>query len=215
MKYIKNNVLDLGSKDSYIKFNLSTVIDYIYNQIPLDYAEMNKIYKNICTELDDSPEFQSNLTEDDEYVYKFNEILKKCYDEQEMTKRKIFDPDFLNYKLINELHIYLTKKSPKKLVIKSINSIKLVNNEGVNTDINGTTNVDWKLHFWPEFTIQNSECLTLHDIIIACYKIKSHKFENWYELYCNMFTEFYVFQNSNDKNIWKEIFAVIKFDHGC
>lgn len=53
---------------------------------------------------------------------------------------------------------------------------------GVNSDTRGTRPLDSHLKFHPSYTIERDHRITLHDFIIASYKIKSHKFENWYEL---------------------------------
>ncbi|AVL95246.1 hypothetical protein ma859 [Moumouvirus australiensis] len=216
MKYIIDNYLDLGEKESEIYFNLESIIRYIYCQIPLDYNKMNEIYKDVQVDycfdyirnnyIYGEPKFISNEMEDNKYIYKFKYELKEiCFLEEDN-----------NIELIREIHQYLTEKSPKNLILKDIHTIKLINDDGNNEEKGGVRNLDWKLHFWPEYIISSEDDLKLHDLIIAAYKIKSHKFETWFEMFSKI--------NSNDSIIWcfsknknkcKEITVVLDFDHGC
>lgn len=202
MKYIKNDKLYLGSKEQTIKNNLKEIIKYIYYQCPLDYDQMKQIYKYIETdcEYDDYDllyyEFETNLMQDNKYAY---ELIKDL------------DNTYKNEELINELHNYLLlTKSPKKLRLNNIRQIQLINNNGINKDSSGIRDLDWKLHFWDEYMINNDDNIRFHDLIIAVHKIKSHKFDNWYELYTNI-SEFHVLDHGYGKK--KDIIAVIKFDH--
>lgn len=88
----------------------------------------------------------------------------------------------------------------------NVEEINLYNKSGVNRDARGVRDVDWKLHFWNKYTCYNS--ITFHDLIVAAYKIRSHKFENNYELFCDVKT--YVFSSNGKYTI--NIFA--EFDHG-
>ncbi|BCS83705.1 hypothetical protein QLL95_gp0418 [Cotonvirus japonicus] len=201
MKYIKNNHLDLGTKESIISKNLISVIGYIYDNFSLNYKKMEKLYENV--EMDDDQNGPNPMT-DDKYIYKF----KYNYDFMNGNE------DTYNKKLLKELNEYLTNESPKKLKLEGIVKLTLMNDCGVNEDDRGTQPLDSKLHFWPEYVIYNDKNITFHDLIIASYKIKSHKFENWYEMYCSRLNEFYVLKNSDGKKINKEILAVVAFDHG-
>uniref|UniRef100_A0A6G6ABG9 Uncharacterized protein n=1 Tax=Borely moumouvirus TaxID=2712067 RepID=A0A6G6ABG9_9VIRU len=248
MKYITGNYLDLGKKESEIRYNLKSIIKYIYCQIPLDYDKMKKLYKHVKVDCDydfkkdddydylgpdfmpnemqddgcvcefeheldgfyfPGPDFMPNEMQDDEYVYKFKDELDEFYFPEPYLGEDI------NNELIREMHEFLIEKSPKKLILKDIRTIKLIKNKGVNEDRRGVRGLDWKLHFWPEYIISSKRSLKLHDLIVALYKIKSHKFEKWYEMFSRVsYDDFIIFHNSDGKKKWKEITTVLEFDHG-
>jgi Family of unknown function (DUF5868) len=54
---------------------------------------------------------------------------------------------------------------------------------GMNTSACDVRDIDWKLHWWNSYNISDNEGIKFRDIVIACYKIKSHKFEIEYEKY--------------------------------
>ena len=223
MNYITGNSLDLGKKESDIRYNLYSILYYVYNQIPLDYDKMKKLYENIEVDCDydyydyekeddyyncNGPKFVSNEMEDDEYVYKFNSKLNGHRFPEPYAGEKY------NNKLIREIHEFLKEKSPKKLTLKNIHKIKFINDTGVNKDSRGIRDLEWKLHFWPEYTVQSDHSLKLHDLIVAAYKIKSHKFERWFEMFSGLDNEeFYVEYNSLGEKKWKEITTVLNFYH--
>ena len=150
MKYIRNNKLFLGTKLSTIKNNLNDIIHYIYYQFSLNYYEMKKIYKHIELEKNEL-HFENNKIEDNKYIYEFNNYLGHN-----------------NQKLIDELHNYLILNRTKDLKLNNINKIKLINTTGINENIRHATNLDWKLHYWDEFIINNNKkSIRLHDLIIA------------------------------------------------
>jgi hypothetical protein len=185
-KYIKNNTLHLGKSEDEIKENMRDVIKYIYRQIPLDHDKMKKHYEHIRVPVsyddnDDDVEYcnhyRYDLTfvgyyeTDDKYIYYFdskNELNINFYENKEM---------------INELHKFLHNNSPKKIHIGNYDSVTLDNHRGVNTGVRGIRYLDWKLYYWVEFNVYNKSGLTLDDLIIAAYKIRSHKFEDYYETF--------------------------------
>ena len=59
-----------------------------------------------------------------------------------------------------------------------------------------------KLPFEYYVNLQNN--FSLEDLIIACYNVKSHKFNYWYELFCDTLIDV-----ENDK-----INILLNFDHG-
>jgi Family of unknown function (DUF5868) len=206
MAYIINNKLNLGNNAEKIQCNLDSLLQYIYKQLPLDYDKMKEIYRNVKVPMDydylaDEKEihhyirFVNNPTEDEKYAYKFDSVFS--------------DTNYKNKKFINEVHAYLIKKNPKELRLENISEIELLNCQDMNEDARGIRDVDWKLHFWKKFRIANLKCINLDDLIMASYKIRSHKFENWYE----MFTSIRDCQITNSGSSTKLRVAMM-FDHG-
>ena len=203
MKYIKDKSLILGKKETQIKENLDAIFDYIYYQIPLNHDKMVNLYKdvNVPISFDDTPDYDYYRDKlkfvpcdetDDKYIYKFK-------DEVDLES---FD---INPIIISEIHGFLMKYSPKKLKIGNYTDLKVSNYHGVNKDARGIRYLDWRLYFWEEYNISNDNGITFHDLIIAAYKVKSHKFENNYEMYCSI---------KNIHNSDNKLCIDLKFDHG-
>jgi hypothetical protein len=92
-----------------------------------------------------------------------------------------------------------------KLYTDNVKFVALSNHRGDNDDARGIRYLDWKLYYWKEFDVYNESGITLHDLIIAAYKIKSHKFDAWFELFCNI----------NSLRIDDDSLHIgTKFDHG-
>ena len=212
MKYIRNNKLFLGTKLKIIKSNLQDIIQYIYYQYKLDYNKMDKIYKHIESENDydciydrhkpNNIIFENNPIEDNKYIYKWNSYF--WFDDNEDY--------YKNEKLINELHNYLCTNKLKDLKFNNINKMKLINDCGIYNSIWEIRNLDWKLHFWNEYIINKKSSVRFHDLIIALYKIKSHKFDLWNEYYTGI-TELDISKNKFLSINKKELVMVINFDH--
>ena len=212
-KYIKNKRLNIKRSDSSdlhhklkdARENLDDILSYIYHQISLDHNKMINIYKHLDVPItfddsNDSPNndyYRSKLTfenykeEDDIYYYNIDDDLDICYYE--------------NKSMIIELHNFLTEFSPKKLRIGNYTTMLLKNEQGINKDARGVRYLDWRLYFWKEYEIEKESNITFHDLIIAAHKIRSHKFENNYELYCGIES-----WGGTDNFLM----ATIKFDHG-
>ena len=207
MKYIKNNKLFLGTKLSTIKNNLDDIIRYIYDQYYLNHNKMVKLYDHI--EFDNNNNnnnyanniiFKNNPVEDKKYVFLFDDLLNIDI---------LGDCDYKNKKLIIELHNYLILNKSFDLILNNINKVKLINNSGMNKNYYGSTYLDLKLHYWDQYIINNNDkSIRLHDLIIALYKIRSHKFSDSNEQY-NEISELDIFKNVRKK----ELVVVINFNH--
>lgn len=150
------------------------------------------------------PSFKNNNSIDKKYIYKFKNKYDPAYEDNSEIR-----------KLILEINEYLTsgksiKKSAKKLKIRGIKKINIKNESGINNDVRGVRDVDWKLHFWDNYTVENENDITFHDLIFMAHKIKSHKFDTWYELYGDI-TFFKLKKYSED---YKEIEMIVRFYHG-
>jgi len=185
---IKNNKLILNYNNDSIKKKIGEILRYVYHYFELDHDRMLEYYDEVEAPMDydhftDEKDlhtyikFWSNHKKDEKYFYGTpNEFDGKWYDDYP--------------KLINEINDFIEKKSTKLLKLNGVTKIILVNNLGkyncVNHDSRGVRKADWKLYTWDKFEIENSKGINFNDLIIACYKIKSHKFENNYELYCDV-----------------------------
>lgn len=231
-KYINKNRLELNFHNiEEITCKLTSIIKYIYHNLPLDYDEMERLYfdsnssvdfdfKKDCRSAGDRsyinrPKFVPNIS-DNKYIYRFvmNLTFNKYYWNEQFNelKESNTDPDKnfdYCFDLTNEIHEYLKENTAKDLIISGVIGLKLVNTSGINTDSRGIREVDWKLSFWEKYKIYKETDVTLHDLIIAAYKIRSHKFEDWYEMFCEL-GNIKIKETDNGKMI--TMFA--KFDHG-
>lgn len=73
------------------------------------------------------------------------------------------------------------KKSLNDVKILSKKCLRLQNSHGINTDHRGSDHTKIILDFHDEFELENN--CTLYKFADACYRVKSHKFDYWYELY--------------------------------
>ena len=211
-KFIINNSLELNYNDPNILYYFNDIIRYIYYQFSLDYDLMTTKYVNIkvpmnydfindADNIHSFIHFSSHYIKDSDYYYIFDNNFKS------------FNYDYPS--LISELHNFLCCNQPLDLSFSSLVSLSLTNHHDINHDARGVRALDWKLYFWPSFTVSNNNFITLHDLIIACYKIKSHKFENYYELFTEakkftfMTSLSYLYPLTN-----YHIFLSIGFDHG-
>ena len=202
MEYIKNNVLDI---ENLSKEDLKELIRYIYLQFPLDHDKMKELYDDVKvpisfddTEKDDDDyrsklTFISNDNPDYAYIYQFDPDLSQSY--------------FGDCYFIKKLHKYLIKKSPRKLKLGNLDQLSVhnVHPRGINDDARGVRYMDWRLYFWRKYGIEKINGITLHDLIIAVYKVRSHKFENNYELYTGI--ENFSFDDDT-------LYLSLNFDHG-
>jgi hypothetical protein len=185
---IKNNKLILDYNDESIEKKFGEILRYVYNHFELDHDLMLDYYEDVnapmdydyvtdTKDLDMYINFWSNDKKDEKYIYfpqkKFD---NRWYDDY---------PD-----LIKNINNFIDKKTTKFLKLDKVKKIVLINSRGkyrcINNDSRGVRQADWKLHTWHKYEITNNDGITFADLIIACYKIKSHKFENNYELYCGI-----------------------------
>lgn len=206
MKYINKNKLTLGKKSDDIKENLDLLLRYIYHSFRLDHDKMKPLYENVKVPVT----YDFNEEYDNDYYLNSKLKLHNC-SKVDGKYYYIFDEDdydkeyYENSPFIEQLQEYLLKKSPKKLKIGDLINLRVNNIVKPNKDIRGCRYLDWRLHFWDTYEKENLKGITLHDFIIGAFKIKSHKFDNNYEMYLYV-TNYYINENSIHINI--------DFDHG-
>jgi hypothetical protein len=83
--------------------------------------------------------------------------------------------------------------------------INLNNKKGINHDTRGADETKLVLDFHDKFTLKpiNGK-IPLKKLINACFRIKSHKFDFWYELYCDLKCK----KHSDRYEVY------VRFDHG-
>ncbi len=113
-----------------------------------------------------------------------------------MVEKLDFDDDLLQNLQSRFFELHLETK--KKIII--------MNRAGINDDHRGSDHTKIKLPFHTKIILTPvDEKIPFEDFIRACFDIKSHKFDLWYELYCGI--------NVVDK-FDDSILIQVKFDHG-
>nr|WBF70441.1 hypothetical protein [Megavirus caiporensis] len=208
MIFIQNNYLQIGLKEKYIKIYLKDIFEYIYQAYELDIEIMHHLYEQIESYNNHTSYFQNNPMNDSEYVYK-----KKNFNLDNLLQpnHDLFNES--SHLLIQEINTYLLIHSEHDLLIKDFTKILLINNTGPDERKSELYHLDQKLHFWPEYMMEDK--ITFHDLIIAAYKIKSHKFETWFEMFAGVL-EVHIENHYNPFiKAKKQLTIVLKFDHGC
>ena len=184
-EYVDHDILTLGDTEYNQKKNLYEMFKYIYYQFVLDHDKMKELYEDVLVPINfDHDEVHdldlySDLSffpcqkKDHKYIYGYvDEPLWQYYDN--------------NNRFIKELDKYFNDEDkPKKLKL-GFRSLVIINNCGVNKRVTGVKYLDWRLHYWPEYRIDRVGGITFDDLIIAAYKVRSHKFENHYEWFCSV-----------------------------
>jgi hypothetical protein len=167
-----------------------------------------KQYSNIWADgdyIDDTPECESYDTCDiTKYTNKI--VPKHCSDVKYITKRKHTDDNWIEEEMStikkNKMMNILLKYDKKSIVFVGINKYVFINTRGFNEDHRGSTHC--KLYVKMENVVGFKGMITLYDLIHIFYRLKSHKFDKWYEMYC----ESKVFSDNNSYII------KLNFDHG-
>ena len=96
-----------------------------------------------------------------------------------------------------------TNTSSENIILTGPNSIILKNRCGINRDHRGSDHCKVKLAFYDTYVVK---CPTnLLHFMETCYRVKSHKWDKWYELYCG----------ANVEKVPENCLKVdIIFDHG-
>ena len=81
---------------------------------------------------------------------------------------------------LKTLNDFIAKNGIHNVILKGFNSIYIHNSFGVNEDHRGSDHCEVKLPQETKVRFRNS--VSLYDFIIGFIRIKSHKFDTWYEL---------------------------------
>ncbi len=180
-----------------------------YNRIEIpNISDVQYVFSNSF----DLNDFESWLDDEDDDENKKDEDTKKVQDvnnESEDIKKQIHPtqltekPNIVESK-INRIIRELTnlELEPKLIQFVSNKDIVITNNCGFNEDHRGSNHTILKLPFVSEVNLGKK--FTFYDLLTANSNLKSHKFDNNYELFCET--------TCTDKNDLIEIELI--FDHG-
>ena len=197
--YIKKNTLSLGKENEQLT-NLNLLVSYIYYSCQLNHQKMLKLYQDLKVPVNYDDE------EDYDEDYRWELGFMNCTKKDHMYEYD-FDLKFIiddENEFIKEVREYLQNNETRKLKIAGATELVVYNNHGTYKTSRGVREMDWKLHFWPEFHVKKQNGISFHDMVIALYKVKSHKFEHGYEMYCGV----------KDLEINDKISFEVEFDHG-
>lgn len=170
---------------------------YIYECYQLDHSMMKKKYeKNIGSKIMD---FDDVDHEDTDSKWEENRCRDFCSGDQDdipYVYKKTGEPlEPKDYRYLGNLNKFLSMNTTekngdmtntKKIIFDGLHKLNLININGSNSDSRGVRSLDWHMEFHENYLIENPEGINLDQIIIGLFKIKSHKFENWYELYSSI-----------------------------
>lgn len=161
-------------------------LGYKFEEIPNQWSRHNRKtltpqQKKLMKMIEDNPELNGSLKIDDKTEHELNYIFSWDYTEEETiyeviakSKTKISEKN--KEKLIEMLSEL--EKHKNKIFYKG--DVKIVNKSGFNDDERGS---NFCILDIPYYETIEMESPTLNDVVEMFYSVKSHKFENWYELY--------------------------------
>ena len=168
----KEGRIDIPSDHKKAKRFVNGLLAYSYENASLDHHKMRKRFDY---ELDDFSGVDRSFCSGEEDC-RYSYVIDENFYEDFFEDRKV---DIGTFK---QIHEYVLEHGARQVKIGNCKHLILKNQEGINRDRRGIKDLDWILKFYPIYAIERRSCISLHDIIIACYKVKSHKFENNYEL---------------------------------
>lgn len=150
-----------------------------------------------------SCEFDDRITTDKPIKYHFS-----YNPEFEDTIRSNEDPDGEVEEAIANAQVEKIMQSTpfRKIYIRCSKRLVITNCNGINDDHRGSDHTRLILDFHPAVSIKpKHNRIRLADLTDACYRIKSHKFDYWYELYCGI---------KSHKTSSNTFMATVTYDHG-
>lgn len=184
----KKKEIDLSLDSEKIVNDLLFYIDKCYNIKEVEYN--NNIYPVYCKVEDDiyirTTIFPTN-PDDVKYILEKIGIIDEIREEEPSELLKKLDNYHLN-----------------EIVLTGISDLIFTNKAGINDDDRGSNICKVYLNYYHSCIIKQ-DVITLYDIAIAFFKLRSHKKDKWYELY----------SCADVKENGKNSFAIsLDFDHG-
>jgi len=212
------------------KKNISDVVSYIYKRFSLNHKLMkdqakNGNYKFVFN--DKEYGFICNINLDLEYLaqielklirkhcrkhghYKTGDINLRVLIPEKQHKIKINKKSKLykkcRAKLLtqNTLNDYIYPDNWKNIYLARVKKLVIINSSGKNNDTRGTKKCDIYYTFRNKIILDNGK-ISFYDFVVALHMIKSHKFDNWFELFSGI---------KKFKHSGKKLSITIAFNHG-
>lgn len=181
--YFLNNLIELLYQSSEIEFVyvLEKNKDAIYYNDAREEPRVEKRKIHYMIQVDRG-EIESNL--------------------ERMVEDYVYDPEEYPELKVDRVGLETLVSDMKNLVFPADYTVTLVNTSGFNRDKRGQDKTAIKLDYHDSFQLQKN---TLKNFLQGLYRIKSHKFDKWYELFSDVKLEI-----DGEKNIT----VSVRFDHG-
>ena len=114
------------------------------------------------------------------------------------------ESDFKYYEILNEINNNVKRNGLNFVILKGFDEILLINKSGINHDHRGSNHCKVELVYYSHFKINNKD--TLEDFANAFYRVKSHKWDKYYEMY-----HLSSVTKTSNNNYY---FVDVEFDHG-
>ena len=211
--------LYLGNNKDKIKINTEGLVNYLYARRELDRDLMMKKYGHKLTDeqrnfdweesYDDlwDLKFEPSKYQDDEYFFKkeyLNDLDENLSIHQILDKYDTVQESDPNLPKLTDFHLFSGLGNVVSLIVQNYRGIR-----GINQDLRGVDPLDFALYYWPFYKIYNKKGVTIEDLLTSLYKVRSHKFENNYELFTGIKR---IVVKELDDGI--ELFISVDFDHG-
>lgn len=223
--YPENLVIDLGKyKNEELKNIIDDLIKYCYHTTNITYIiyKKRKYYNstNLWYTRKEQPGDENRDYDEDEccqqyescvcdkIIYPSNSDKIKYVIDYDKTLTK-FNHNYINEELIRKIsHI-----NPSNIILSGFDKITLHNPCGINTDHRGSDHCKIHLQYYYEYMMKCP--INLLTFANNLYRVKSHKWDIWYELYCKVKTIHIDCIKNNDKDKPKSnINIIMDFDHG-
>jgi hypothetical protein len=196
------------------KKKINWLIDFIYQTVRIKYVyifsnntkikyynRINKWHTHTIDNTDVKCDGYFDCELDD-----FETIKEKIYYKFDYHPEYFSHNNDDNYKINKKIFHSLMTNNIDAIYLKSTKPINIINRMGFNEDHRGSNHTKIILDFFHVAKlIPAKNIITFKNFAVACFNIKSHKFDFWYELY---FGVKHVI--TNDKYIDIEV----DFDHG-
>ena len=200
------------STEDKLKSIVHDIVEHCYNSADISHVVYeNKNYFNCTNKWYQRPKGVADS----------HDLNKKCngYDSDEcefkLGKKTPTNPDEVKYILKTqhnldpecenkELMEKIVKYEFDDTILEGYEYIILRNDRGINHDHRGSDHCWIDLDFYERYEMKGP--ITLLDFAKGLYRIKSHKFDNWYEMFCGIETHAY--------KSGKFLEITVDFDHG-
>ena len=202
-------IINIGASDSTAV--IGDLFRYIADTTEFDhviyngshYYEKSNQWQN--TDVDNRP-----LHDEDEDCELYMERIFNCgakiFPNADDVVKYVFKMDPENYEDGSFVNVDFVNKisgiNPKKILLVGYKKLIIRNPHGINYDHRGSTHCNIYLKMHDEITTK--KVISLYRLCNYFYKIKSHKWDKWYELYCRVKTS----------NVNGVITVDTIFDHG-